>query len=184
MTLIDAGGEERISLQIQHLAIAVGGHAHIAHQHDGKPLISGFRTVAHSDRVCRADFRPKTIQFRAGRDDDGNQLISVTALPAHANDKTGRTAKCGFRCSAFVPLSVKSVQIFSSGLIGRRLQPPIDVAADRLAIHPRLPGNRGHAQALPVQIQDHDEFPKPDHPCSPPDRQGKGGLMPGSTPQR
>ena len=52
-------------------------------------------------------------------------------------------------------------------LIGRRLQAPLDVAADRLAIQPRLPGDGGYAQALPMQIQDHDEFPKPDHPCSP-----------------
>ena len=33
VTLIDAGGQQRVTLQVQHLTVAVGRDAHVAHQH-------------------------------------------------------------------------------------------------------------------------------------------------------
>jgi len=45
------------------------------------------------------------------------------------------------------------------GTIGWRLKTTLDSATDRLAIQPRLPGNGGQAQTLPMQLQDHDELP-------------------------
>jgi hypothetical protein len=42
----------------------------------GKPHQKGFRTVLHSDRVCRAVSGLQTAGFRAGREPRGNQVIS------------------------------------------------------------------------------------------------------------
>ena len=78
----------------------------VAHQHDGKHSISGFRTLAHSGRVCRADFGSKTTRFRAGREDHGNQLIPVTADPGLADGATAEIqGRREMRPSAVLPLS-------------------------------------------------------------------------------
>ena len=58
--------------------------------------------------------------------------------------------------------------------VGWWLETTLDVASDGLAIQARPPGDGGEAQALPMQIQDHNELPEPDHPCSPPDCQEIG----------
>jgi hypothetical protein len=55
-------------------------------------------------------------------------------------------------------------------LVGRRLQPFGDVGPDGLSVDADLPGDGAHGQALAMQIQDHDEFPKFDHRVLPPAR--------------
>ena len=57
--------------------------------------------------------------------------------------------------------------------IGRRLQAAGDVFAHRLAIDAELPGDGRDRQALPMQIQDHDDFPKLDHRPVPSRRWGQ-----------
>jgi hypothetical protein len=49
---------------------------------------------------------------------------------------------------------------WQSRTIRRRLQPMRDIFADRRAIDPELPRDRGDLHSLAVHIQDHDEFPK------------------------
>jgi hypothetical protein len=44
----------------------------------GKPPSLGFRTVRHSDRVCRIDLSQESSSFRRPGRPDGNQLIPVT----------------------------------------------------------------------------------------------------------
>ena len=53
-------------------------------------------------------------------------------------------------------------------LVGRRLQPFGDVGPDGLSVDADLPGDGADRQALAMQIQDHDEFPKFDHRVLPP----------------
>src|SRR6516225_11708606 len=53
-------------------------------------------------------------------------------------------------------------------LVGRRLQPFGDVGPDGLSIDAGQPGDGANRQALPMQIQDHDELPKFDHRVLPP----------------
>src|SRR5208337_3925431 len=50
----------------------------------GKPHPTSFRTVVHSDRVCRLVFEPEAGNFWRCRGAGGNHLISdiVTAQPA------------------------------------------------------------------------------------------------------
>jgi len=57
--------------------------------------------------------------------------------------------------------------------IGWRLQAALDVFAHGLAVEAGPPRNGGHAQPLPMQIQDHDELPKPDHHRIPPNSRGE-----------
>ncbi len=74
--------------------------------------------MVHSDRVCRISFRPKTTQFRAGRDDGGNQLISVIPCQHVPRTKRPELQASLQNAASAVPLlspSVKSVPIFSSG---------------------------------------------------------------------
>jgi hypothetical protein len=47
--------------------------------------------------------------------------------------------------------------------VDRRLQAPREVLAHRLAIDAELEGDGRNGKALPMQIQDHDDFPKLDH---------------------
>ena len=58
LALIDPGGKKRVALKVQHLAVIVGGNAHIADQHVRKPIRSRFRILSHSDMSFRAYFRP------------------------------------------------------------------------------------------------------------------------------
>src|SRR5215212_10133327 len=51
--------------------------------------------------------------------------------------------------------------------VDRRFQAALDVSMYGLAIEAGPSGNGGNGQALSVQVQDHDEFPKRNHPCSP-----------------
>ena len=53
-------------------------------------------------------------------------------------------------------------------LVGQRLQPFGDVSPDRLSVDADPPGEGAKRQALAMQIQDHDEFPKLDHRVVPP----------------
>ena len=53
-------------------------------------------------------------------------------------------------------------------LVGRRLQALSDVGPDGLSIDAELPGDGADREALAMQIQDHDEFPKFDHRVLPP----------------
>jgi hypothetical protein len=52
-------------------------------------------------------------------------------------------------------------------LVDRRFQVALDVSMHGLAIETGSSGNGGDGQALSVQVQDHDEFPKRNHQCSP-----------------
>ena len=56
--------------------------------------------------------------------------------------------------------------------VGRRLQAACDAAADRLAVHAELAGDRRNGQSLPMKVQDHHEFPEFDHRAAP-SRQGE-----------
>jgi hypothetical protein len=56
VAFVDAGVQQCIALKIQHLPVAVRGDPHVADQHVRKTSSDGFRTVYHSDRVCRARF--------------------------------------------------------------------------------------------------------------------------------
>lgn len=58
VALVNTGGEERVTLQVQHLTVALGGDAHVANQHVRKTHLGGSSTVPHSDRICRAVFGP------------------------------------------------------------------------------------------------------------------------------
>jgi hypothetical protein len=51
MTFIDTGSDQSITLQVQHLAVAVRRDAHVADQHVRKPLLSRF---------------PHSVSFRQG----------------------------------------------------------------------------------------------------------------------
>jgi hypothetical protein len=50
----------------------------------GKPHPTGSRTVLHSDRVCRADFRQQTGLFGRRSEADGNHLIPDTPTSSDA----------------------------------------------------------------------------------------------------
>ena len=52
--------------------------------------------------------------------------------------------------------------------VGRWREPLGDIGTNRLAIDAELPSNGGDRQALPVQIQNHHEFPEFDHQPPPP----------------
>ena len=53
MPLIDAGAEQGIALQVEHLSVIVGRDAHVPISMYGNPLRDGFRTSCHSDGVFR-----------------------------------------------------------------------------------------------------------------------------------
>ena len=121
----------------------------------------------------------------AEKDFDRGVAAIVAETAQLAVQPAGR--QLGIGCHALAQVRLKRsdpVGARRPRLVSRRLKASLDVAPDGLAIQPRLPGDRGQAQALPMEVQDQDNFPKPDHPRSPPDRQGKGGLLPGSAPQR
>ena len=61
-----------------------------------------------------------------------------------------------------------------TGPIGRRLQAARDVLPDGLRVTTRLPGDGADRQPLTMQIQDHDEFSKLDHPRRPHPNQSDG----------
>jgi hypothetical protein len=57
MPLINPCHQQGIALQIQHLAVAVGRDTHVSNHHvHGNPRVIGFRTLRHSDNICRAGF--------------------------------------------------------------------------------------------------------------------------------
>jgi hypothetical protein len=60
-----------------------------------------------------------------------------------------------------------------SRAVGRRFDAALDVFADRAARQPGAPGDGGYAQTLLVQLQDHNQLPKPDHPNLPRTTGGK-----------
>ena len=70
------------------------------------------------------------------------------------------------------------------GAIDRRLQAAGDELAHRLAVEPGVPGDRRHAGALPMQIQDHHNLPKSDHRLPPPCEGSIGGTAPPTAPDR
>jgi len=79
----------------------------------------------------------------------------------------------GVGCHALAQVELERADLGRAGLarsIGRRLQAALDVFAHRLAVEAAPPRDGRHAQPLPVQIQDHDEFPKPDHHRIPPEQ--------------
>jgi hypothetical protein len=53
VTLVNARSEQRITLQIDRLAIVSGRHPHVSNQHDDKPQKPRCRTLYRGGRVCR-----------------------------------------------------------------------------------------------------------------------------------
>ena len=58
VTLIDAGGEQRVTLQVQNLTVAVGRDAHVADQHVRKTSSNGFPHSAPFRQGLPYRFRP------------------------------------------------------------------------------------------------------------------------------
>jgi len=96
------------------------------------------------------------------------ELADLAVQPAAGQVGVGR--------HALAQIGLERADLGRAGLpwsIGRRLQAALDVFAHGLAVEPGPPRDGGHAQPLPMQIQDHDELPKPDHHCSPSNGQGE-----------
>eukprot|EP00918_Siedleckia_nematoides_P062731 GHVU01136728.1.p1 GENE.GHVU01136728.1~~GHVU01136728.1.p1 ORF type:complete len:211 (-),score=13.97 GHVU01136728.1:30-575(-) len=64
----------------------------------------------------------------------------------------------------------------AAGLVGRRLQAALDVFADGLAVVAGAAGDGRDGQALPGEVQDHDELPKGDHQPLPRCRSASSGM--------
>ena len=125
--------------------------------------------------------------FRVVRVGDGTQTAALADIPSAdlaASPTFFVALAAAINAGSGVLRGASQVASLDGASGSRRLEASLHVAADGLAIQTLLPSDRGQAQALPMEIQDQDNFPKPDHPRSPPDRQGKGGLLPGSAPQR
>src|SRR5271168_1767950 len=66
----------------------------------GKPHPKGFRTVPHSDTLCRIFFGPEKPYFRRFRPPHGNHLISVIAVKEPIDGRRADLADfCGYRRS-------------------------------------------------------------------------------------
>jgi hypothetical protein len=100
VTRINPGGQKRITLQVQNLAVTTAEDAHVPTSMCGKPLPTGFRTVPHSDTSYRILLAPEAARCRRRCRPDGNHLISV--IPA------GWTADIFVRSvtGAFAPIPV------------------------------------------------------------------------------
>jgi hypothetical protein len=85
----------------------------------GKHPQWGFRTVLHSDRVCRAVFWAKTGLEEAPQTPGGNQVFSVTPPQTEMDGRNLKSPGLAWRNkptgSGFVPLTVKSWRFVSSG---------------------------------------------------------------------
>jgi hypothetical protein len=66
VTLLDAGGQQSITLQVRNLTVARRAVEMRMQPTSlcGKPLQKRFRTLAHSDRVCRIVFDPRNTHLR------------------------------------------------------------------------------------------------------------------------
>ena len=90
----------------------------------------------------------------------------VAAAVAEVADLAMQPAagQVGVGCHALTQVSLKRTDLGRAGLprsVGPQLQAALDVFAHSLAVEPGAPRNGRHAQALSMQIQDLDEFPKP-----------------------
>jgi hypothetical protein len=59
MTPIDAGGDEGITLQVQHLAVAIRRDTHVTDQHVRKTPLNGFPHTASFRQGLSHGFRPQ-----------------------------------------------------------------------------------------------------------------------------
>ena len=76
---IDPGGQQRITLQIKHLAVPIGRNAHVANQHVRKTSLTDFPCIIHSDRVCHTLFVPIIPRSDAANGLGGNHMFSDTS---------------------------------------------------------------------------------------------------------
>jgi hypothetical protein len=65
MTLIDAGGDEGITLQVEHLAVAIRRDAHVTDQHVRKTSFNRFPHIASFRQGLSHIFRPNNDGFSA-----------------------------------------------------------------------------------------------------------------------
>ncbi len=137
------------------------------------------RLEAHLEAGCRArpDLAEEVLYPRVAPNIAEIAKLAVQAAGGQLGIGRDPLAQIGLEWREFVGPG-------STRLIGGRLKTSLDVSAHGLSVEPSLPCDGGHAQPLPVQIQNHDEFSKPDHHCSPPNCRGDGGLRPGNAPQR
>ena len=106
MPLIDPRGQQRVTLQVHDLPIAIGRNPHVADEHAyGNPRLIGFRRLPHSDKVCRADFDAQS------RDDEIEDLWRFD--PTLGIDRFGIALP--ERRSTFVRLCVSEKRFVTSG---------------------------------------------------------------------
>jgi hypothetical protein len=124
VTLINAGSEQCVTLQIQRLPITLGRDSHVADQHVRKTLLEGFHTLRHSDGVCRMDSQPSNSVFRPTGRGVGNQVFPDT-LPtteSHPPPALSRliSLNTAQRRSSFVRLCVPAEHFVTSGPVVER----------------------------------------------------------------
>ena len=85
-------------------------------------------------------------------------LLDLTKQPACGEVRIGRKVLAQIRFEV-----IDDTRSWRPFLIGRRLQPFGDVGPDSLSVDADLPSDGADRQALAMQIQNHDEFPKFDH---------------------
>ena len=110
----------------------------------GKPLPTGFRTVHHSDTVCRILFGPETARFRRRFRPNGNHLFSVITVEGpidHRHTNFGRFLRVVRRAvpvpspyacqkaSWLVPANIKAVTQVSDLVIIPTRPSPHDLRA-------------------------------------------------------
>ena len=98
---------------------------------------------------------------------------AVAAGIAALLDLTEQTPRCQGGIGRQALPQIRFEAIHDAGrrralLVGRRLQPFGEIIPDGLSVDSDLPGDGADGQALAMQIQDHDEFPKFDHRVLPP----------------
>jgi hypothetical protein len=124
----------------------------------GKPHPEGFRTVLHSNRVCRQLLRDKPAMIRHRQGPNEKQVFAVTLRRRHHDVKNGVTAcsvsKADPGCSSFVPLCVPEGQFVSSGrllwfeLISQSARPKNSQSGQQSNIILDVAKLAGHAQPL------------------------------------
>jgi hypothetical protein len=97
---------------------------------------------------------------------------SVSTTIAHPPDLAQKAASGQIRKSqdALAQIGFKGVDQPVSRLprpVNRRNHTGLQMLAHRLAIKPELAGNGRDRKPLPLQVMDHDNFPKSDHPLPP-----------------
>jgi len=125
-------------------------------------LPSGWRLEAHLEAGCRArpDAAEEVLYPRVA--------APVSELAQLAVQSTG--GQLGVGRYPLAQIGLERGELVGPGgsrLIRGWLETLLDVSTHGLSVEPDLPCDGRYAESLSMQIQDHDEFPKPDHHCSP-----------------